>query len=117
MDVKNKTQDQHATASATNAAATATLAAPGVGKQYYIVGFSASFGAAAPPAIPVAVTITIGAFSKTYYISTQPLWVELDYPIPSGSNGAASISLGAGGAAVIGAVNMGGFIGPSTLND
>lgn len=112
MDVKSKSATSHATNTANNAVATATLAAPGTGLQYLITGFSASFQGALPTT-GIQCVVTIGSITKNYGISNNPIIGLFEYPIPSGDNGAASITLQAGGVGSIGCVNISGFIIPS----
>lgn len=91
-----------------NAAANATLAAPGVGLKNYLSGFEVT-GAGATAGAAVTVTITGllgGTISYTYVAATgatvanQPLIVEFSPPLPaSGNNVAIAVqcpALGAG---------------------
>jgi len=89
---------------ATNAAATVTRAAE-VGKRHYATGISGSFGAAQ---IALMTLSDGGSVVGNFHVHNQRD-IEFDSPIQMGVNAAAALSLGAGGASVVGAVTLRGF--------
>jgi len=89
-----------AAANADNAAATATLAAPGAGFKWLVKGWGASF-APGGPAATVVCTVTIGATVITFAVGATTPWnVELGPDgIEGDDNGQPNISLAASGTA------------------
>lgn len=85
-------------ANADNAAAAATLAAPGVGSKWLVKGWGASFSPGGPAA-SVTCTVTIGATVITEAVGAAMPWrVELGPDgIEGADNGQPSISLAASG--------------------
>lgn len=85
-------------ANADNAAATATIAAPGVGFKWMVKGWGASFSPGGPAAT-VTCTVTIGATVITFAVGASSPWsVDLGNDwIEAGDNVQPSISLGASG--------------------
>lgn len=89
-----------AAANADNAAAAATLAAPGVGFKWQVKGWGASFSPGGPAAT-VTATVTIGATTITFAVgATSPWNVDLvNDSIDGTDNTQPSISLAASGTA------------------
>lgn len=89
-----------AVANADNAAATATLAVPGVGYKWLVKGWGASF-APGGPAASIVCTVTIGATVITFGVgATSPWSVDTaNDGVEGADNGQPSISLAASGTA------------------
>lgn len=99
MNVVGKARDAVA-ANADNAAATATLAAPGAGFKWLVKGWGAGF-APGGPAATVVCTLTVGALVVTFPVgATSPWSVDLGADgLEGADNGQPSISLAASGTA------------------
>lgn len=107
-DVAYKATDTHAIASQTDAAATATLSAPGAGLRYLITQFEVS--ASAAPAASVYVEVKNGATTivglRLPAAAIAPVVVTLKRPLVVDVNAACSIVCPALGAGVVGTVGI-----------
>lgn len=114
-EIVDTPQATGAAANATNATATATLAAPGAAYKWMVTGWGASFSGAAV-GTPVACTVTIGALVITMGVGTGggSWWTELTNAIPALANGAPSIDLAAGGVGAVGRVYITGYKVPAS---
>lgn len=93
----------------TNAIATATKAAGGAGKQHRCFSVSGSFSAA--PAAAVQLQLLDGATVLQNWDITAAGPFHFSFPlgINGSTNTAMSATLGAGGAAIVGKVNLTGY--------
>lgn len=92
------------TATATAAAATATRAAE-AGKSHYITGISGSFGAAQIALMTLSDGVTV---IGNFHVHNQRD-VHFDKPVRITAGNAASMTLAAGAAGVVGAVTLRGY--------
>jgi hypothetical protein len=106
--------DTVAVDSQTNAIATATLAAPGVGFKWRVTAVSATYSAAAV-ATPLRATLVANAVTMGRGVSTNDGWQQsFVNGIDGADNGAVTLALPAGGAGAIGDVVITGVKIPST---
>lgn len=91
--------------SQTNATATATLAAPGVGFRWRVVAVEASFSGAAVASPGVRATLTIGGTTIGRDVMSGDSWSQ-SFPngMDGAENGAVSLALPAGGVGAVGDV-------------
>ena len=81
-----------------------TLNPIGIAQRYRIKFLSASFGSAAAPTVPAALTVTDGTFTFTFDV-TGPLVLQgIDWQCAPGAE--VDITLAAGGASLVGHVNV-----------
>jgi hypothetical protein len=95
--------DGQAVDSQTNATATATIAAPGVGFKWRIMSWAASYSGAAV-ATPFRATLVANGITRGFGVSTAVPWGCEDSSIDGADNGAVSVSLPAGGVGAVGDV-------------
>ena len=118
MHVLQKVDEQVNVDSQTNATATATLAASGVGFKWRVTGWRASYsGLAITAGFRATVTglegVTIGRG-----VNSSDAWdVDLTGPIDGADNATVAISLPAGGIGAVGDVSIHAYKVPITLTD
>lgn len=93
--------------SQTNATATATQAAV-AGSTHYVCGVSASFSAAVAGPILLQIKDGTTVVWENYVTTTNAPFI-FAHPLPMTAGNAANAVLAAGGAAIVGKVNMSGF--------
>lgn len=109
-DLYGGIQEAYVIATGNNAIATASLAAPGLGKQYLVTGFSLSiFGTVSTVGILSIRQASGGATRRSWLIpavSTMPIFYEFKRPIAIPENTDCDINIGTLGAGVISSIEI-----------
>lgn len=108
-ELRNRPADKYATATASNAVATATLADPGTDQtRYYITHVSGGFLSATPTA--GTVTLDLGATSLVFTLgASNQFSADFSHPLPGDSGTAVTAAISDAGSAITGYVVVAGY--------